>query len=161
MASVDTSESPRPVGESRLWRAVLKFYLNSAPRSLLEGIRRSNPAVLMEEFVFIGRRSGLERNLLLSLYDVDGTWYVGHPNGTSQWVRNLIAAGSCTVIRRGHEPVRVTAVEIPDGPERDRVIAATGRQPNPTGAIYRGARQHVRAVGRYFRLTPVEATGSA
>jgi len=161
MSGVDAPGAKRPVGESRLWRAVLKFYLNGAPRSLLERVRRANPAVLMEEFVFVGRRTGLERNLLLSLYDVDGTWYAGHPNGTSQWVRNLIAAGSCTVIRRGHEPVRVTAVEIPDGPERDRVVAATGRQPNPTGAIYRGARRHVRAVGRYFRLTPVEATGSA
>jgi hypothetical protein len=157
MARADALESKQPIGASRLWRAVLTFYLDKAPRPLMNFIRRTSPAVLMEEFVFVGRRTGQKRSLLLCLYDVDGTWYAGHPNGTSQWVRNLLAAGSCVVIRRGHEPVSVTASELPRGPERDRVIDATGRQPNPTGAIYRGAHDHVRAVGRYFRLTPASA----
>ena len=157
MARVESLESQHPIGESRLWRAVLTFYLDKAPRPLMNFIRRMSPAVLMEEFIFVGRRTGRERSLLLCLYDVDGAWYAGHPNGTSEWVRNLLAAGTCVVIRRGQEPVRVSAEELPMGAERDRVIDATGRQPNPTGAISRGAHRHVRAVGRYFRLTPAPA----
>jgi hypothetical protein len=149
--------APRPAGESRFWRAVLNFFLKSAPRPMLERIRRSNPAAPIEEFIIVGRRTGLERNLLIGLFDVDGTWYAGHPNGSSEWVRNLAAAGGCVVIRRGHDPVRVSAEELPRGEERDRVISATFNQPKPAGAIYRRAGDHIRVVGRYFRLTPVAA----
>jgi hypothetical protein len=109
--------------------------------------------------VIVGRRSGEERQLLLGLYDVGGTWYVGHPNGTSQWVRNRVAAGGCTVTRRDGRPVRVSAVEVLDPEERERVVLATGLQPVPAGPIYRGARSHVRAAGRFFRLTPTGEAG--
>jgi hypothetical protein len=93
--------------------------------------------------------------MLLSLFEVDGRWYAGHPNGTSQWVRNLESAGECTVIRRDGVPIKVAAVEVQDPAEREAVILATGRQPAPAGRIYRGAAGHIRAVGRFFRLEPM------
>ena len=40
-----------------------------------------------------GRRSGRPRRTLVTILDVDGRWYVGHPNGSAQWVRNIEAAG--------------------------------------------------------------------
>ena len=140
--------------ESRVWRAVLNGFLKGAPTPVMRFIRRKNPAVMFEEFIILGRRTGQQRHLLLGLFEVDGTWYVGHPNGTSQWVRNLVAAGGCTVIRRDGIPVRVTATEVVDPDEREAVIRQTGTQPAPAGPIYRGAAGHVRAAGRYFRLVP-------
>ncbi len=141
---------------SGFWRLVLKFFLETAPRPLMEAVRRNNLAVPIEEFVIVGRQSRAERRLLLNLIEVDGAWYVGHPNGTSNWVLNLASAGDCLVIRRGHEPIRVTATELARGPERDRVIARTGSFPAPAGLVYRRANRHIRHVGRFFRLSRAE-----
>jgi len=156
----DATSPSTPARESRLWRLVLDGFLKSAPKPLMRTIRRRNPKAPIEEFVFVGRRTGLERRMLLGLFEVDGQWYAGHPNGTSQWIRNLIAEGGCTVIRRDGIPVRVTASEVTDPEEREAIIEATGTQPAPAGQIYRGARQHIRAAGRYFRLTPIANPGS-
>ncbi len=140
---------------SAFWRIFLTGFLRGAPTPVMRQVRRRVPAAPIEEVVIVGRRSGLERRLLLSLYDVDGRWYVGHPNGTSSWVRNLEAAGECVVIRRDGVPVRLAAVELDRGAERDAVLDASGRQPAPAGFVYRRARRHVDATGRYFRLTPI------
>ena len=154
-ASVRPGPAPAKVRESGLWRAVLNGFLRSAPVPLMRAVRRRVADAPIEEFLIVGRRSGRERRMLLSLYDVDGAWYAGHPNGTSQWIRNLEAAGGCTVIRRDGVPVPVIAVEV-FGEERERAIVAAGRQPAPAGPIYRGAGGHIRAVGRFFRLEPIQ-----
>lgn len=60
------------------------------------------------------------------------------------------AAGACTLVDRSGAAERVEAVELPNGPGRDAVIAATTHLPAPTGRIYRAAGDHIRAVGRYF-----------
>jgi len=142
---------------SAFWRGVLDFYLKRAPTPIMRLIRQRVPEVVFEEFVIVGRRTGTLHHLLLGLYDVNGTWYVGHPNGTTQWVLNLEAVGECTVTRRHGIPVRVRAAEVPDGEERDAVIRQTWTQPAPSGQIYRGAASHIRAVGRFFRLEPISA----
>ena len=152
--------SPASNGEVRgrgsiLWRGVLTGFLRGAPESVMRLVRRRAAKAPIEEFVIVGRRTGRERRMLLTLLDVGGTWYVGHPNGTAAWIRNLEAAGGCTVIRRDGVPVRVAAVEV-SGPERDAAIRRAGDQPAPAGPIYRGARGHIQAVGRYFRLEPVD-----
>jgi hypothetical protein len=152
---------PADAHESRVWRAILNGFLKSAPEAVMRQVRRRVPKSPIEEFVFVGRRSGKERRMLLGLFEVDGQWYAGHPNGTSQWVRNLEAAGGCTVIRRDGIPIPVRATEVLDPAEREAIILATGRQPAPAGRIYRGASRHIRAVGRYFRLDPAGATGPA
>jgi deazaflavin-dependent oxidoreductase (nitroreductase family) len=146
--------------ESRAWRGILNFFLKGVPTPVMRVVRNRVKAAPIEEFVITGRRTGRERRMLLGLFEVDGAWYVGHPNGSAQWVRNLEAAGRCTVIRRDGVPVHVLARELPDGEERDAVIRKAGTQPAPAGGIYRGAAGHIQAVGRYFRLSPVPVGGN-
>jgi hypothetical protein len=145
---------------SAFWRGTLDFFLKGAPTPLMRVVRRLVPDVVYEDFVITGRRTGKPYRLLLGVYDVDGSSYVGHPNGTTAWVLNLAAAGACTVTRRNSSPVRMRAVEIPAGDERDAVIVRAGDQPAPAGAIYRGAASHIRAVGRFFRLEPFEPSAT-
>ena len=149
------TQEPR---ESALSRVLLSLFLKSAPPSAMRMVRRRMPEAPLEELVIRGRRTGRERRMLLGFFDVDGGWYVGHPNGTSQWVRNLEAAGGCTVIRRDGIPIEVRAAEVTSGPERDAVIRATAKQPFPAANVYRRTQRHIRAVGRYFRLEPVART---
>lgn len=110
------------------------------------------------ELIVSGRRSGRPRSILVGLLVVDGAWYVGHPNGHSEWTRNLEAAGVAEVRRGDVGCVRVAAERLPDADERERVIAATWRQhPFPGNVIYWLARRHIRAVGRYYRLVPLSS----
>jgi hypothetical protein len=71
-------------------------------------------------------------------------------------VRDLRAAGTAIVRLRDGREIRVAATEMTFGPERDRAIETTGRQPAPAGQLYRIAQRHVRAVGCFFRLDSVE-----
>ena len=103
------------------------------------------------ELEVVGRRSGQTRRTVLTLFQVDGQWYVGHPNGQCQWVRNLTAANSAVVIK-GNRRTAVRPIELGDGDERDRVVNATSCQPFPAGLVYRAGRSHVRSAGSYFRL---------
>lgn len=148
----------RPARESRVWRALLWFFVDKAPTPLMRVLRRAQPGSPFEEFVFVGRRTGKERRLLLALYEIDGAWYVGHPNGTSHWIRNMQAAGGCTVVRRDGSAVRIAASEVEDPALRERILAATGTAPAPAGLIFRAARSHIRAVGRYFLMNPDQAS---
>ncbi len=105
-----------------------------------------------------GRRSGAPRETLLGLLVADGRWYLGHPNGHAQWTRNLDAAGGHLLITwPGQAPIRFVARLLPRGPERERAILATRQHPFPGDLIYRLAREHVRAVGRYYRVEHDEA----
>ncbi len=102
----------------------------------------------------IGRRSGRQRSVLAGLIRVDGTWYIGHPNGEVAWTANLRSAGEAIVAPRPEAPIEVRAEALPLGPERDVVIYATAeQQPFPANLLYRGARRHILSEGRYFRLT--------
>ena len=111
-----------------------------------------------------GRRSGRVRRTLLTVLTVEGAWYVGHPNGAASWTRNLEAAGRATLQFAGGPaaagPVR--AVRLYGGPEREAAIRAGWiQQPFPANLIYAMARRHVRRVGVFFRLTPLDAAGEA
>jgi hypothetical protein len=102
-----------------------------------------------------GRRSGRERSVLVGLLRVGGAWYVGHPNGEVDWTANLRTAREATIALRPEAPLRVVATPLEHGAERDAVIVATAeQQPFPGNLLYRGARRHIVAVGRYFRLDP-------
>jgi hypothetical protein len=127
------------------------------PEERMRRLRHERPDVPFEELVIASRRTGQERCVLVSLLRVNDAWYVGHPNGDSAaWVRNLRNAGSAMVRFRDGREVRVTPLELIPGPERDRAIEAAGEQPAPAGQLYRRARGHVRAVGSFFRLDPIE-----
>ena len=92
----------------------------------------------------------------MTILDVDGRWYVGHPNGPAGWVRNVAAAGVVEIEPAGALGARFAVVPLGPGPERDAVIRATWtQQPFPANLVYRAARRHVAAVGVYHRLDPV------
>ena len=100
-----------------------------------------------------GRRSGLERSVLIGLLRVNGAWYVGHPNGEVAWTANLREAGRARLVPRPEAPLDVTAVPLANGSERDAVILATAeQQPFPGNLLYRAARRHILSEGRYFRI---------
>jgi hypothetical protein len=102
-----------------------------------------------------GRKSGTDRRVLLGLLRVAGQMYLGHPNGPAGWTRNLEAAGEARITMRGLPPIHVRPIPLHRGAERDAVIGATSQHPFPGNLLYRLAREHVRAVGVYFRLEPL------
>lgn len=103
----------------------------------------------------LGRRSGRERSVLIGLIQVDGRWYVGHPNGEVAWTANLRSARRARLAPRPEAPIDVVAEPLPPGTERDAVILATSeQQPFPGNLMYRAARRHILSEGRYFRLEP-------
>ena len=104
----------------------------------------------------IGRRTGRERRVLVTLLSLAGRWYVGHPNGLANWQRNAEAAGWLEIDPPAAHGSRFTVARLAPGPERDEVIAATGTQQFfPANLVYRLARGHITAVGVYHRLDPV------
>ncbi|HEY8447207.1 MAG TPA: nitroreductase family deazaflavin-dependent oxidoreductase [Thermomicrobiales bacterium] len=60
-----------------------------------------------------GRRSGQPRSVPVNPLDLNGARYLVAPRGTTEWVRNLRAAGSGT-LRKGKTTVTFRAEEIPD-----------------------------------------------
>jgi hypothetical protein len=107
------------------------------------------------ELKVAGRTTGRPRSTLLTLLSVDGQRYLGHPNGDTEWTRNVEAASVIEIDPpAGGEAFSV--VRLPPGAERDAVIKATRtQQPFPANLVYRAAERHIAAVGVYFRLLPV------
>lgn len=109
-----------------------------------------------------GRRTGRDRSVLVGLIRTDGNWYIGHPNGEVAWTANLRESGRARVAPRPEAPLDVSAEPLDAGPERDAVIFATAeQQPFPANLLYRGARRHILAEGRYFRLSTLNLRRSA
>ena len=108
-----------------------------------------------------GRRSGRQRSVLVGLLRVDGSWYVGHPNGEVGWTANLRDAGSRAASSSGpRKRSRSRPSPLDPGPERDAVIRATAdQQPFPGNLVYGAARRHILSEGRYFRLEPASESG--
>ena len=122
----------------RSWRA------NSAPG--LDGV---------VEVSISGRTSGKSRSTLLTILNIGDQWYLGHPNGDTEWTRNAEAAGVVRIDPPGAHGRAFRVVRLAPGPERDAVIEATRvQQPFPANYIYRAANRHIAAVGIYFRLVP-------
>jgi len=119
----------------------------------MRALSRKVTRVPYVDLTIVGRRTGQERHVMVTLFEIDGVWYVGHPNGRSQWVKNLEAAGTAKVYSRVRSAT-VKPVPLEPGEERDAVVNGTSRQPFPANLVYRAGREHVRAVGSYFRLEP-------
>jgi deazaflavin-dependent oxidoreductase (nitroreductase family) len=110
----------------------------------------------------VGRRSGRPRRTLLTVLTFDGRRYVGHPDGPTAWTRNLEAGGPVAVRYRLGATVPIRALRLEAGPERDGVIRATwSQQPFPSNVVYWSAREHVQAVGVYYRLEDREPPPTA
>ncbi len=143
---------------SPFWsRAFRAFYwivsrLRPAVRPLATTIGLGN----VVELVVAGRRTGRTRAVLLGLLQLDQRWYLGHPNGSANWTRNLDAAGSASIVLRHGPPIEIRPELLPDGDERNRVIAMTWRQHVfPGNVVYWLARRHIFAVGRFYRIDPL------
>jgi len=108
----------------------------------------------------VGRRSGRVRRSLLTLLLVEGTWYLGHPDGDADWIRNAEAAGWVDIDPPAAGGSRHAVVRVASGPERDAVIRASwNQQPFPANLLYRAAARHVAAVGVYLRLAADDPSG--
>ena len=133
----------------------LRLMLGTAPRRLMDFVRRHTPAPI-EELVVVGRHSGQDRSVLLTLVDAGPARYVLHPvPDRAGWVANLRASGLATVVRKDGTRIPVRATYVDDGPERDVAIdAAIRAQRFPASPPYRLARRGIHATGRCFRLDP-------
>src|SRR5690554_2759331 len=65
------------------------------------------------ELRVVGRKSGEVRSTVVNVLDVDGQRYLVAPRGTTQWVRNLRAAGRGE-LRVGRRLMPFRAEELPD-----------------------------------------------
>lgn len=147
--------SPR---ESRAWRRALRIQYQLI--GLLDPIVRRFWAAFglgnVVDLVVDGRRTGRPRHVLLGLLRDGNRWFLGHPNGEVAWTRNLRAAGGGELHFRRLPAVPVRAYPLPQGDLRDRAILATGQHPFPGNLVYRLARRHIRAVGVFFAVEPVD-----
>ena len=151
-------DDPGPAtGPSRFWAAFFPrwYRIIRVFEPLLRRWLRRYPLGDTVELTVVGRRSGRPRRVLLGLLTVGDAWYLGHPAGMSEWTANLEAAGTARLAIPKREAVTVRAVLLTDAVERERAIRATFRQhPFPGNVLYWLAREHVRAVGRLYRLEP-------
>jgi hypothetical protein len=132
--------------------------LRSAPEPFMRALRRRT-TVPFDELVIKGRRSGVDRTVLVTIADVDGRWYVSHPDGgRADWVENLRATPDSTLVRVSGQRTAVRAVALADGPERSAAIdALVAVQRPPASVLYRAARRHIEAQAQVFRLDHVDA----
>jgi hypothetical protein len=140
------------------WGRVMPVFLRSAPEPLMRALRRRT-TVPFDELVVTGRRSGVDRAVLLTIADVEGRWYISHPDGgRADWVENLRATPESTLVRVSGQRTAVRAVELARGSERSAAIdALVAVQQPPASFVYRAARRHIEAQGQVFRLDPAEA----
>jgi hypothetical protein len=61
-----------------------------------------------------GRKSGEMKTNPVNPFEIEGRTYLLAPRGTTQWVRNLRAAGGEGELRTGRKVRRFHATEIPD-----------------------------------------------
>jgi deazaflavin-dependent oxidoreductase (nitroreductase family) len=81
-----------------------------------------------------GRKSGLPRTTPLAVIAVGRRRWVWSPWGESQWVRNLRAAGSATIVTRGRtEEVRATELDSTERVEYFRDVLGPLARSMPFG----------------------------
>ncbi|HEX3782223.1 MAG TPA: nitroreductase family deazaflavin-dependent oxidoreductase [Pseudonocardiaceae bacterium] len=69
----------------------------------------------------VGRKSGKTYRTPVNVFGTDDGYLVALTYGPdSDWVRNILAAGGCTVTTRGHQ-VRLSEPEIVHDPQRSRM----------------------------------------
>lgn len=76
-------------------------------------VRRGLGLAGARELRIVGRRSGQVRTNVVNLLELDGTRYLVAPRGTTEWVRNLRAAGEGE-LRLGRRVEGFGATELAD-----------------------------------------------
>ena len=140
---------------SRFWSVTLRliYWVITRLQPVLRPWAERGELGNVVELIVVGRRTGRRRVVLLGLLQVDGRWYLGHPNGPVDWTRNLDSAGSATLVLAHQPPIEIWPDLLPVGQERRRVIAVTWHQQVfPGNVLYWLARHHIFAVGRYYRI---------
>ncbi|MFE6775008.1 nitroreductase/quinone reductase family protein [Streptomyces sp. NPDC057702] len=70
-----------------------------------------------------GRSTGEWRSVPVNPLTLEGQHFLVSARGTTQWVRNMRAAGGGQ-LRKGRRVRPFHAIELPDGPEKTRVLRA-------------------------------------
>jgi deazaflavin-dependent oxidoreductase (nitroreductase family) len=108
-----------------------------------------------------GRTSGEWRTTPVNLLTHQGARYLVAPRGTTQWVRNLRAAGEGE-LRVGRHVERFTAVEVPDEEKPEILRAYLRRWKFEVGTFFGGvgpdsSEEELRRIAPdhpVFRITP-------
>ena len=143
---------------SRFWRVAFRAtywilaVLDPLIRSLWRLFGLGNVVELTVE-----RRAGTgDRARLVGLLRAGDRLYLGHPNGPVGWTRDLEASGTGTIRWHDGREMRIRALRLEAGMERGDAIRATSQHPFPGNLIYRLGRGHIRSVGVFFRIMPLE-----
>lgn len=84
-----------------------------------------------------GRRSGQVRTTVVNLLEHDGARYLVAPRGTTEWVRNLRAAGTAE-LRVGRRVETFTAEELADADKPDVLRTYLRRWKWEVGQFFEG-----------------------
>ncbi|CAA9218585.1 MAG: hypothetical protein AVDCRST_MAG50-508 [uncultured Acidimicrobiales bacterium] len=85
--------------------------------------RRGLSLLGSRELRVVGRKSGAVRTTVVNLLELDGRTYLVAPRGTTEWVRNVRAAGGKGELRVGRRVDGFAATEL-DDPAKVPVIRA-------------------------------------
>lgn len=77
-------------------------------------VRRGVDVLNTRELRVVGRKSRQVRTTVVHVLELDGQRYLIAPRGTTEWVRNLRAAGGVGEIRLGRRSETFQATELPD-----------------------------------------------
>jgi deazaflavin-dependent oxidoreductase (nitroreductase family) len=90
-------------------------------QQMLERIRSQDPQPHREGYYALrvltvpGRKTGEPRAVPIAVMQLNGVQYICSPDRRRDWVRNLLAAGRCTVEPDEHESRKALLVEDTDG----------------------------------------------
>jgi deazaflavin-dependent oxidoreductase (nitroreductase family) len=113
------------------------FTKNIFNRSIRWLTRRGLSVAGSRELRVVGRSSGAVRTTVVNLLDVDGVRYLVAPRGTTQWVRNLRAAGG-GALRVGRRVETFAARELPDDAKAPVLEAYVRRWGWEVGQFFEG-----------------------
>ena len=117
------------------------FTKNVFNRSVRWLTRRGLSVAGSRELRVVGRSSGQVRTTAVNLLDVDGQRYLVSPRGTTQWVRNLRAAGTGE-LRVGRRIEAFEADELPDDAKPPVLKAYLDRWGWEIGRFFEGLDKH-------------------
>ncbi|MGZ4603847.1 MAG: nitroreductase family deazaflavin-dependent oxidoreductase [Kineosporiaceae bacterium] len=117
------------------------------------------------ELSVVGRSSGQTRRVVVNLLDHDGRQYLVSPRGTTQWVRNVRAAGRAE-LRVGRHQQAVVPVELTDDEKPPIIREYLRRWKFEVGMFFEGIDENatddqIRAIAPSFPVFSLEAAPSA
>lgn len=105
---------------------------------LMQGLTRLGISVLGSRVLEVrGRSTGELRRVPVNLLVLDGERYLVAPRGTTQWVRNVRAAGGCA-LRLGRRVEVVTVTELDDAAKPEILRAYLRRWKWEVGQFFDG-----------------------